>query len=84
MWKQAEDAFRAETELQPGKAESQAGNHAAAEKAWKRVIEIEMTGNLASQAHFGLSGIYRKQGKAEDAACELKQFQDSRQPEKQP
>jgi hypothetical protein len=48
------------------------------------VIALEKTGNLASQAHFGLSGIYRKQGKTEDAARELKQFQDSGQPEKQP
>ena len=73
-----------ETLYSLGKAESQAGNYAAAEKAWKRVIELEKTGSLASQAHFGLSGIYRKQGKTEDAARELKQFQDSGQPEKQP
>jgi predicted Zn-dependent protease len=95
MWNQAEDAFRAETKLQPGnaeaayrlgtallqdgnaqearieleradrlqpdmpetlyslgKAESQAGNSAAAERAWKRVIELEKTGNLASQAAY--------------------------------
>jgi tetratricopeptide (TPR) repeat protein len=73
-----------ETLYSLGKAESQAGNYAAAEKAWKRVIEIEKTGDLASQAHFGLSGIYRKQGKTEDAARELKQFQETRQPETQP
>lgn len=73
-----------ETLYSLGKAESQAGNDAAAEKAWKRVIALEKTGDLASQAHFGLSGIYRKQRKTEDAARELKQFQDSRQPDKQP
>jgi tetratricopeptide (TPR) repeat protein len=73
-----------ETLYSLGKAESQEGNYAAAEKAWKRVIELEKTGNLASQAHFGLSGIYRKQGKTEDAARELKQFQETRQPDKQP
>jgi Flp pilus assembly protein TadD len=73
-----------ETLYSLGKAEFQSGNYAAAEKAWKRVIELEKTGELASQAHFGLSGIYRKQGKTEDAARELKQFQETRQPEKQP
>jgi tetratricopeptide (TPR) repeat protein len=73
-----------ETLYSLGKAESQVGNYAAAEKAWKRVIEMEKTGDLASQAHFGLSGIYRKQGKSEDAARELKQFQETRPPEKQP
>jgi predicted Zn-dependent protease len=95
MWNQAEDAFCAETKLQPGnaeaayrlgtallqdgnaqearieleradrlqpdmpetlyslgKAESQAGNSAAAERAWKLVIELEKTGNLASQAAY--------------------------------
>jgi tetratricopeptide (TPR) repeat protein len=62
-----------------GKAESMLDNVAAAEKAWKRVIELENTGPLASQAHFGLAGIYRKQGKAEDAAREMKLFQEAKQ-----
>ena len=73
-----------ETLYSLGKAESQEGNSAAAEKAWKRVIELEKTGDLASQAHFGLSGIYRKQGKTEEAARELKEFQETHKPEKQP
>jgi tetratricopeptide (TPR) repeat protein len=58
-----------------GKAESSDGSYAAAEKAWSRVIEIEKTGDLASQAHYGLAGIYRKQGKSADAAREMKAFQ---------
>ena len=65
-----------ETLYSLGKAESQGGNYAAAEKAWKHVIELDKTGDLASQAHFGLSGVYRKQG-TEDAARKLMQFQDT-------
>lgn len=66
-----------------GKAESLQNNTAAAEKAWKRVVELEKTGPLASQAHFGLAGIYRKQGKADDAAREMKLFQEAKQPAQQ-
>jgi tetratricopeptide (TPR) repeat protein len=62
-----------------GKAESLEGNYAPAEKAWNRVIELEKTGDLASQAHFGLAGVYRKQGKAADAAREMKAFEEARQ-----
>lgn len=62
-----------------GKANSMESNYAAAQKAWNRVIEMEKQGELASQAHFGLAAIYRKQGKSEDAAREMKAFQDSRQ-----
>ncbi len=73
-----------ETLYSLGKAESQLGDTAAAEKTWKHVIEIEKTGDLASQAHFGLAGIYRKQGKADEAAREMKAFQESRPAGKQP
>jgi superkiller protein 3 len=73
-----------ETLYSLGKAESQDGNLAGAEKAWKRVIELEKTGDLASQAHFGLSGVYRKQGKTEEAARELKAFQETRKPTEKP
>jgi tetratricopeptide (TPR) repeat protein len=66
-----------------GKAESSETNYSAAEKAWNRVIELEKTGPLASQAHFGLATIYRKQGKTEDAAREMKLFEESRPAEKQ-
>jgi tetratricopeptide (TPR) repeat protein len=66
-----------------GKSEALQGNYAAAEKAWKRVIELEKTGELAAQSHFGLAGIYRKQGKADDAAREMQIFQEAKQPQKQ-
>jgi tetratricopeptide (TPR) repeat protein len=72
-----------ETLCSLGKAESMLSNYAAAEKAWNRVVELEKTGDLASQAHFGLAGIYRKQGKTEDAAREMKLFQEAKQPQKQ-
>ena len=63
-----------ETLYSLGKAASLEGDSASAEKAWKRVIELEKDGNLAAQAHFGLAGIYRKQGKAEAADREMGEF----------
>jgi tetratricopeptide (TPR) repeat protein len=65
-----------------GKAESSLGNYAAAERAWNRVIAIEKTGELAAQAHFGLAGIYRKQGKTADASREMTLFQQAKEPPK--
>lgn len=62
-----------------GKAESSESDYAAAENAWNRVVALEKTGVLASQAHFGLATIYRKQGKTADAAREMKLFEESRQ-----
>jgi tetratricopeptide (TPR) repeat protein len=64
-----------ETLYSLGKAASLDGDAASAEKAWLRVIELEKNTSLAAQAHFGLAGIYRKQGKAEKAAAEMAQFQ---------
>jgi tetratricopeptide (TPR) repeat protein len=58
-----------------GKAESLEGDAAAAEKAWARVIALEKDGPLAAQAHFGLAGLYRKQGKAAEAAREMQEFE---------
>ena len=60
------------------------GDYAAAEKAWKHLVEIEKSGDLASQAHFGLSAIYRKQGRTQDAVREMKAFQETRPGDKQP
>lgn len=64
-----------ETLYSLGKAASLDGDAATAEKAWMRLIELEKDTSLAAQAHFGLAGIYRKQGKAEKAAAEMAQFQ---------
>jgi hypothetical protein len=35
---------------------------------------LEKATALAAQAHFGLSGIYRKQGKSADANREMEEF----------
>jgi tetratricopeptide (TPR) repeat protein len=117
QWSKAEDAFRAETKLQPGNAEaayrlgnallqqgkvrearaelersngleaempetlyslgkaaSLEGDATAAEKHWKKVIELESNGSLAAQAHFGLAALYRKQAKSDQAEKEMQEF----------
>jgi tetratricopeptide (TPR) repeat protein len=58
-----------------GKAQSLAGNPGAAEAAWAQLLSVEKTGPLAAQAHFGLAGLYRKEGKAADAAREMQQYE---------
>jgi tetratricopeptide (TPR) repeat protein len=63
-----------ETLYSLGKAASLEGDSTAAEKAWKRVIEIENGSSLAAQAHFALAGLYRKQGKPEQAEHEMEEF----------
>src|SRR5246127_2055260 len=64
-----------ETLYSLGKAASLEGDAASAEKAWMKVIEIEKTSDLAAKAHFALAGLYRKQGKMEDAQREMTEFQ---------
>src|SRR5260221_5147477 len=64
-----------ETLYSLGKASSLVGETAGAEKAWRRVIELEKNTPLAAQAHFGLAGVYRKQGKAAQAQQEMQEFQ---------
>ena len=64
-----------ETLYSLGKAASLEGDAASAEKAWMKVIEIEETSDLAAKAHFALAGLYRKQGKMEDAQREMTEFQ---------
>ena len=58
-----------------GKAASMEGDASAAEKAWANLLTIEKEGSLAAQAHFGLAGLYRKQGKTEEAAEHMREFQ---------
>jgi len=57
-----------------GKADSLNGNAAAAEKAWLQVIALAKTGPITAQAHFGLAGLYRKQGKTADAEREIQEY----------
>jgi tetratricopeptide (TPR) repeat protein len=58
-----------------GKAASLEGDAAAAEKAWTKLLSIEKQSALAAQAHFGLAGLYRKQGKTAEAQHEMQEFQ---------
>jgi tetratricopeptide (TPR) repeat protein len=58
-----------------GKAESLAGDNSAAEKTWKRIVDLEPHSDLAAQAHFGLAAIYRKQGKKTEAAREMNDYE---------
>jgi tetratricopeptide (TPR) repeat protein len=64
-----------ETLYSLGKAASLSGDAQTAEKVWARVIELEKETSLAAQAHFGLAGIYRKQGRAQQAQHEMREFQ---------
>lgn len=58
-----------------GKSASLEGDAAAAEKAWTKVLAVEKESPLAAQAHFGLAGLYRKQGKTAAAQHEMQEFQ---------
>ena len=64
-----------ETLYSLGKAASLVGDAAVAEKAWAKVIELEKETAVAAQAHFGLAGLFRKQGKAAQAQHEMQEFQ---------
>jgi tetratricopeptide (TPR) repeat protein len=69
-----------ETLYSLGKAAALEGDAASAEKAFKQVIALEKTTSLAAQAHFALAGLYRKQGKAQEAAREMKEFRKLKNP----
>ncbi len=58
-----------------GKAAALDGDAAASEKAWISLLSIEKEGPLAAQAHFGLAGLYRKQGKTAEAEQQMREFQ---------
>ena len=64
-----------ETLYSLGKAASLAGELDLAEKSWLRLLAIEKNTSLAAQAHFGLSALYRKQGKVAQAQHEMQEFQ---------
>jgi tetratricopeptide (TPR) repeat protein len=64
-----------ETLYSLGKAASLENDNAAAEKAWTKLLSIEKQSALAAQAHFGLAGIYRKEGKTAEAKQEMQAFQ---------
>jgi tetratricopeptide (TPR) repeat protein len=71
-----------------GKSAALEGDAAAAEKAWTKLLSMEKESPLAAQAHFGLAGLYRKEGKTAAAQHEMQEFQklqsgSSQAPEKQ-
>jgi tetratricopeptide (TPR) repeat protein len=63
-----------ETLYQLGKAAAMDGDDTMAQKCWQHLLTLEKNTPLAAQAHFGLSGIYRKQGKPADADREMQEF----------
>jgi tetratricopeptide (TPR) repeat protein len=63
-----------ETLYMLGKAAVSDGDDGLAEKSWLHVLSLEKDTALAAQAHFGLAGIYRKQGKSADADREMNEF----------
>jgi tetratricopeptide (TPR) repeat protein len=69
------EADMPETLYSLGKAAALAGDSAAAEKAWTRLLSIEKQSALAAQTHFALAGLYRKQGKTAEAERETQEFQ---------
>jgi len=69
-----------ETLYSLGKAATAAGDPAAAEKAWRKLLSIEKGSSLAAQTHFALAGLYRKQGKTADAERETQEFQKLQNP----
>jgi tetratricopeptide (TPR) repeat protein len=73
-----------ETLYSLGKAASLEADSAAAEKAWTRLLSIEKQTPLAAQAHFGLAGLYRKQGKTAEAQREMREFQNLQNSSNQP
>ena len=66
-----------------GKAAALEGDAAAAEKAWNSLLNIEKEGPLAAQAHFGLAGLYRRQGKTAEAERQMQEFQRLQQASKE-
>jgi tetratricopeptide (TPR) repeat protein len=57
-----------------GKAAALTGDTATAQRAFTRVAELEKESSLAAQAHYALAGVYRKQGKVQEAEREMQQF----------
>ena len=63
-----------ETLYMLGKAAAMDGDDGLAQKSWEHLLRVEKDSELAAQAHFGLAGIYRKQGKTAEADREIEEF----------
>jgi hypothetical protein len=48
------------------------------------LLSIEQQSSLAAQAHFGLAGLYRKQGKTAEAQHEMQEFERLKDGSSQP
>lgn len=59
-----------------GKASALDGDAHAAENVWLELLNVEKNSALAAQAHFGLAGIYRKQGKTVEAEKQMQEFRE--------
>ncbi len=73
-----------ETLYSLGKADSLEGDAGSAEQAWIKLLSIEKQSSLAAQAHFGLAGLYRKQGKTAEAQHEMQEFESLQNNSSQP
>lgn len=65
-----------ETLVELGKAEVAVGDPARAEKAWKKVIELEPESSLAETSHFQLAQLYRRLKRTADADRETQKFRE--------
>jgi tetratricopeptide (TPR) repeat protein len=63
-----------ETLYMLGKAANLDGDDVLAQKSWVHLLTLENNTSLAGQAHFGLAGIYRRQGKTAEAEKEMELF----------
>jgi outer membrane protein assembly factor BamD (BamD/ComL family) len=63
-----------------GKADALDNNIAGAETNWLAVLSIEKESDLAAQTHFALAGLYRKQGKTQQANQEMQEFEKLKPP----
>lgn len=67
-----------ETLIELGRATAAAGNLAAAEALFRRLLEQEKESSLAESAHFQLAQIYRTLKRSSDADREMKRFHEIR------
>jgi tetratricopeptide (TPR) repeat protein len=62
-----------------GKAAASDGDDALAQKSWQHLLTLQIDPSIAAQTHFGLAGIYRKQGKTADADREMDLFRQAQE-----
>jgi tetratricopeptide (TPR) repeat protein len=61
-----------------GKAELTSHDAARAEESWNKLISIDKASTLAASAHLGLSTIYRRAGRSQDADREMAVYEQLR------